>query len=84
MKYDEIIKLKEYDKIVCIKNIMYEQELTVDKTYIIIEIPSFFSFKFVIIKNNKNEYKYYNISNFIILKEYEIIHRNDKINKILK
>lgn len=75
--------MKKYEKgifLICIKNNCCEKELTINNIYILVDDDPFY----IDIVNDLNVYKNYSCNYFITLKEYEILHRKDKINKCLK
>lgn len=72
--------------VVCIYNKYVEDELTIGYEYEIVDIITDYDEieEFVVVRNNLTECESYSYSNFISLKEYNLIHRKDKINKLLK
>lgn len=57
-------------------------ELTLNKEYNIIEIDD--EYYFVVINNDRSYIQIYDFQLFATLNEFNIIHRNDKIKKLLK
>lgn len=71
--------------VVCIYNKYVEDELTIGYEYKIIDIILDYDglCDCIIVYNNLTECESYGYNNFISLKEYNLIHRKDKINKLL-
>lgn len=82
MTIEEFNKLNVNDVIIYYKFNKYISDLILNKHYVISNINK--EYYFLTIKDDSNIFHNYSYFLFATLKEYEILHRNDKINKILK
>lgn len=64
--------------LVCINNLYYENQLTINKQYVLINKNPYF----IDVNNDLGNYSRFYVSNFITLDEYNKLHRIDKLKNI--
>lgn len=83
MTFDELKQLKKHDIVICTNDIDFYKKhtFTVNTKYEILCIYE--QIACICLMNNLNNTVLVPINNFISLNKYEILHRKDKINKLL-
>lgn len=64
--------------LVCINNLYYENQLTINKQYVLINKDPYF----IDVNNDLGNYSRFYVSNFITLDEYNKLYRIDKLKNI--